>query len=120
MFTLFQVKSAPNPVTHERFAPYRSRQGVFRENIVRQADNVPDPLGRSSGIAIDCLEKAIVENNTFEVGNAHPIRFTKSGATRCQNNTQPSGELFQGFNDDTDTSLDDLATLIEDATLLAL
>ncbi len=104
---------------------YTFRQSVLRGNVIRHPDNTVDlpifPANIPIGILLHNCEHTLIEGNIIELRPYREILFeVSSKIVQCFDNNKPSGELVRGFNESTNRLSDELATLIEDAMLLAL
>ncbi len=104
------------------FAPvYTFPQAVFRSNVIRQADNAVDTVNGSRGISLYSCGNAIIEDNTIDLNPLYRIIFFNSSATpECFDNTTPAGVLIQAYNYDTQTTVDELTTNIEDTLCISI
>ena len=65
-------------------------------------------------------EKLLAENNTIDVGQPQPLRFTKSVAPGFLNNRNPAGNLIRGYDETAFQNRSELETMIEDVALFSL
>jgi hypothetical protein len=112
---------------YEQVPPYISPQVLIRENIVRHTDHAASSTAHdgisSVGLGIDSTENGIAEQNIIDFEHPNPLWRLHSKNVRFFNNTTASGTLIRGHeitSPDPSQKDDELATLIEDAMLLAI
>lgn len=75
---------------------------------------------KSRGILASGCADLIVEANVVDLERADSIVHRFCGRVHAENNSKSSGQLIQCADMDTGKKLDELATAIEDATLMCL
>ncbi len=129
VFDLFASDSnsafAPGGVLTNGFAgpPYVFPELVARENLIRHTDSAPSTIS-FGGFFLDSVGEGLIQENIIDVESQPPIRYQDSKTVRSFNNSTASGTLVRGHSqtapEDPNERDDELATLIDDAVMLAL
>ena len=107
------VRLKRNPATPAiTGAQYVFRQVVIRGNVVRYASDSIQPPNPPVALAFDLqsCENLVVEENVISALVSQPIIFSNCGSFKFFNNQAPNGTLVQGFNNDSQGSVNELAT----------
>jgi hypothetical protein len=104
------------PVDMTPFRVFRRLQ--VRNNVIRNTDNLSEPVVRNLGIVLGYCEHALIEQNVIDLQIANPIRYSNSTLVRCFNNRDSTGKLIQGYSGS--AVQDELTTFIEDAATICL
>ena len=93
-------------------------QNVIRGNVIREADNVPDPS--SFGIALVKCENAITEQNVIDPAVGTAIVQNLSEALEYFDNESPAGSVLQAYDQQQSRKVDELTTRVEDSLMVAM
>jgi len=101
--------------------PYLVSTFVFRDNLVRHADNVPsNSLEGSVALLNYTLGNVTVEENSFAVGNAHPLKYSDCGFLTHMQNDNGNGTPVRGYDLPAGRLLGDVESRIAESLIMAL
>ncbi|MBL9170017.1 MAG: hypothetical protein JNN07_19945 [Verrucomicrobiales bacterium] len=92
---------------------------IFRNNKVRYVDGVFKSTNLGFCSDVRGAKNLQVQNNVVDCAPANPLRNSRCGAATYFNDLTPLGLLVQGYNAETAKKYDELATLTEDAFVMA-
>ena len=92
---------------------------LVRDNTIRYVDGDSDSTNLGYGIDVKGARNLIIRENLVEVVPNPSIENSACGVVKYFDNKTPAGVLTQGWNQDTGKKYDELATLVEDAFVLA-
>ena len=102
----------------EPLDPRVFRQLVIRNNMIRNADGLPDSDGLNTGISLGYCENPLVEHNIIDLEIGDPIVASACTNLRFFNNRNSAGQLVQGVVGT--TRQDELTAFIEDVAIRAM
>jgi len=111
------VNDTPGDITGP---PYPNGQIISRDNRIRYVDGLIQSNYVGYALEIRGTGALIARNNVIEVYPDNPIKNRRCGSVSYFNNTDPGGDLIQGYDPDTGKKYDELETEAEDALVLAL
>jgi hypothetical protein len=94
-------------------------QVIIGDNRFRYTDGLFGAYN-GSALQVNGAKNLIVRESVVEVYPFNPLKNERCGTAKYFNNKTPTGQLVQGFNEDTDKKYDELETEAEDALVLAL
>jgi hypothetical protein len=102
------------------YATYLFGKVVVRDNKIRYLDGTPPAGYIGLGIQMNSAVDLLVRNNVVESARTNPVGNARCSSVAYFNNQSPDGTLILGFNDDSNTSYDELATDADFAVIVGL